>query len=243
MLAYLLAFVVGLGSLAIYLAAFFFPEIHRKNDLFWSGVGMFYALVLWIFAPRITGGLLLGHIASVALLVWFGWQTLSLRRQLTPDVQQTPIPSPELVKVSIQEQASKLPVMEKLKQLPSMVGGLFSGLKGKVQQTLNKKPITTAKKPAETVLDQTTAVTEQPPETSSQTAEETETPVAEVQKEVTPNIPSDTTAQTPETSTQTAEELQEEVTPPNLPTSEVALDATTVDIPSEKLPPSPDSGT
>ena len=72
MLAYVLALVVGLGSLAIYISAFFFPEIHRKNDFIWSGVGLFYALVLWVFAPRISGGLLLGHVASVALvgLVW-----------------------------------------------------------------------------------------------------------------------------------------------------------------------------
>lgn len=41
MLANVLALVVGLGSLAIYIAAFFFPEIHRKNDFIWSGVGLF----------------------------------------------------------------------------------------------------------------------------------------------------------------------------------------------------------
>ena len=41
MLAYVLALAVGLGSIAIYLAAFFFPEIHRKNDFILSGVGLF----------------------------------------------------------------------------------------------------------------------------------------------------------------------------------------------------------
>jgi hypothetical protein len=104
MLAYILAFAVGIGSLAIYLVAFFFPEIHRKNDFILSGVGLFYALILWVFSPRITGGLLLGHVASVALLWWFGWQTLSLRRQLTPQTEQTPVPSSETVKTSIQQQ-------------------------------------------------------------------------------------------------------------------------------------------
>ncbi|QLE58100.1 Ycf66 family protein [Nostoc sp. TCL26-01] len=134
MLANVLALVVGLGSLAIYLAAFFFPEIHRKNDFIWSGVGLFYALVLWIFAPRISGGLLLGHVASVALLVWFGWQTLSLRRQLTPQAQQTPVPSSEAVRSTIQEQATKFSLQERVAQLQQGVGSTFSGWKNKIQQ-------------------------------------------------------------------------------------------------------------
>lgn len=92
MLAYALALAVGLGSFALYLAAFFLPEVHRKHDFIWSGVGLFYALVLWVCAGRITGGLLLGQIASVALLGWFGSQTLDLRREQTPIAQQTQLP-------------------------------------------------------------------------------------------------------------------------------------------------------
>ena len=46
MLAYILAIVVGLGSFSIYVAAFFFPEVHRKSDFWWSGVGLFYTLML-----------------------------------------------------------------------------------------------------------------------------------------------------------------------------------------------------
>lgn len=190
MLAYILALVVGIGSVAIYIAAFFFPEIHRKNDFIWSGVGLFYALVLWIFASRITGGLLLGHVASVALLVWFGWQTLSLRRQLTPEVQQTPVPSPELVKVSIQEQVSKFSLQEKLGQLSSLIANVFSGVKGKVQQTGSKKPVAPPEKPVVTIVDQTTLVAEQPSQTTPPTAAvtvpapETEAPTAEVSEEV-----------------------------------------------------------
>jgi hypothetical protein len=98
MLAYVLALAVGLGSFAIYLAAFFFPEVHRKNDFIWSGVGLFYALVLWVCAGRITGSLLLGQVAGVALLGWSVGQTLSLRRQLTPQSSQ-PLPSTEEVKI------------------------------------------------------------------------------------------------------------------------------------------------
>ena len=93
MLAYILAIAVGLGSFALYMSAFFFPEVHRKNDLVWSGVGLFYALILWACAGRFTGAVLLGQVASVSLLGWLGWQTLSLRRSLTPVAQQTPIPA------------------------------------------------------------------------------------------------------------------------------------------------------
>jgi hypothetical protein len=92
MLAYLLALAVGFGSFSLYLAAFFFPEVHRKYDLAWSGVGMFYALVLWVCAGRITGGVLLGQVASVSLIGWFGWQTLKLRRTQTPIDLQTQLP-------------------------------------------------------------------------------------------------------------------------------------------------------
>ena len=93
MLAYILAVLVGTGSVGLYISAFFFPEIHRKQDFIWSGVGFFYALVLWIYARQETGGILLGQTTSVALLSWLAWQTLTLRRQLVPVSQQTPIPS------------------------------------------------------------------------------------------------------------------------------------------------------
>ncbi len=98
MLAYILAVLVGTGSVGLYISAFFFPEIHRKQDFIWSGMGFFYALVLWIYARQETGGILLGQTTSVALLSWLAWQTLTLRRQLVPVSQQTPIPSTNKLK-------------------------------------------------------------------------------------------------------------------------------------------------
>ncbi len=91
MLGYLLAVLVGTGSAGLYVAAFFFPEIHRKPDFIWGGVGLFYALVLWIYAREMSGGILVGQAASVALLGWFGWQTVKLR-QLVPIDWQTSLP-------------------------------------------------------------------------------------------------------------------------------------------------------
>lgn len=92
MLAYILAIAVGLASFGLYMAAFFFPEVHRKSDFVWSGVGLFYGLILWACAGRITGAVLLGQVAGVSLLVWFGWEALTLRRTATPVTAQTPIP-------------------------------------------------------------------------------------------------------------------------------------------------------
>jgi Ycf66 protein N-terminus len=89
MLSYILATIVGLGSVAFYMAAFLFPEVYRKGDFIWSGVGFFYALVLWFCAGQIGGAVLLGQTASVALVGWLGWQTLKLRRETTPLAEQT----------------------------------------------------------------------------------------------------------------------------------------------------------
>ncbi|AFZ23250.1 Ycf66 protein [Cylindrospermum stagnale PCC 7417] len=244
MLAYVLALVVGLGSLAIYLAAFFFPEIHRKNDFIWSGVGLFYALVIWVFAPRITGGLLLGHVASVALLVWFGWQTLSLRRQLTPQIEQTPVPSPEAVKASVQQQVSKFSVQEKLGQLQQSVSGIFSGVKDRVQQTVSKKPPAPTAPPKVEIIDKTTPVPEQPSEVISPTpspeAEAVTVPVAEQPIEaktetlpevIPPNPPS------PEL-VEAAQPDTEEKQP--IPVEEIAPDAILAppaEAPPEQIPP------
>jgi hypothetical protein len=84
MLAHSLAIAVWVGSLALYGAAFFFPEVHRRHDFFWSGVGAFYGLVLWFCAAQTSPTELLGQGASVTLLGWLGWQTLTLRRKRSP---------------------------------------------------------------------------------------------------------------------------------------------------------------
>jgi hypothetical protein len=130
MLAYVLALVVGFGSFYLYMAAFFIPEVHRKYDLVWSGVGLFYALVLWVCAGRITGGVLLGQMASVALLGWFGWQTLALRREQTPFDQQTQFPdSATSVVEAIYEQLRRLQIT-----LHDRSGQFDSSWSGQVQE-------------------------------------------------------------------------------------------------------------
>jgi len=153
MLAYILALAVGLGSLGVYLAAFFVPEVHRKSDFYWSGIGLFYALMLWVCAGRITGGVLVGQIAGVALLGWFGWQTLTLRREFTPAALQTDLPSKEeaaetirvqaeSLKDNVQSKLSKVSLPAGISDLPQKLGGLFANAKTQVQARLDaaKKP-------------------------------------------------------------------------------------------------------
>jgi hypothetical protein len=79
MLTYLLAFAIALASIGLYAMTFFLPAFKREQDLIWSGVGLFYALVLWLCAGQVRGGLLLGQMASVALIGWLGWQAFETR--------------------------------------------------------------------------------------------------------------------------------------------------------------------
>lgn len=79
MLAYILSIVVAVFSLIIFGLAFFAPSLHRRDDFLWSGVGLFYALVLWLCASQMTGAVLLGQTAAAIMLLSFGWQTLKFR--------------------------------------------------------------------------------------------------------------------------------------------------------------------
>jgi len=93
MVAQILAIVLGVSSFILYIDAFLFPKLHRKSDFIWSGVGFFYALVLWICAGRFTGATLLSQIAGVALITGFVWQTFTLRRQVIALAKMVPLPS------------------------------------------------------------------------------------------------------------------------------------------------------
>jgi hypothetical protein len=92
MLAYFLALLVGSGSVGLYVVTLFCPELYRKSDPLWSGMGLFYGLALWLESAQISGGLLLAQAFSVVLLGGFVGQTLVLRRQLVPEADRTPLP-------------------------------------------------------------------------------------------------------------------------------------------------------
>jgi hypothetical protein len=93
MLHSLLAWTMGLGSLGLFASGFFLPEIRRKNDLIWSGIGLFYALVMAVDSGWLRGGMVIEELASVILIVWFVLQILYHRRLSTSPEKLTPLPN------------------------------------------------------------------------------------------------------------------------------------------------------
>jgi hypothetical protein len=83
-----LAIVVALASLFLFLISFIAPRLYRAQDLWWSGVGVFYALVLWFCSAQIRGALLLGTIASVSLLGWLSTQVYLNRWAALTDAEK-----------------------------------------------------------------------------------------------------------------------------------------------------------
>ncbi|GAP94561.1 hypothetical protein NIES2104_10720 [Leptolyngbya sp. NIES-2104] len=128
---------IALGSFGLYMSAFFYPEIYRKGDLTLSGVGLFYALVLWICADRITGAVLLGQIASVSLIGWFGYQSLTSRLGYTPSTSEL---RSKLDDVLASENTAK--VVEQGKKT-------FTTVKDRASALLNKAPATPPAEPYE----------------------------------------------------------------------------------------------
>lgn len=197
-LARALALAVGFGSFALYMAAFFFPEVHRKHDLTWSGVGLLYAVVLWFCAGQLEGALLLGQIAGVGLLGWLGWQVLTLRRIKTPIQQQTlPGASSQQIKQVALDQTKAAADNFSLAETATAIAGVTSSAiaaargqsKPPSRSTAQACPIdTSTAKPSQTVKPsqpQTTVeqpavkqVRSQPPERKPVTpvAESNETP-------------------------------------------------------------------
>lgn len=262
MLAYILALVVGFGSLGIYLAAFFLPEIHRKTDFYWSGVGLFYALMLWVCAGRITGGVLLGQIAGVALLGWFGWQTLTLRWQLIPPEQQTELASSGAaaetlkaqagsLKENLQSKLSNLTLPEGASQIPEKVIGLFTNVKEKIQGTLGginkpkKQPTGKTKSPKATPLTMLPKEALEPDSEADAIAGSSPIPGAISSEKSTPTRPSPFEAiaakeaeSTPSESAAAAESGEPEPIRPNPPSPELVEEAVE-DAQAKHLPSTP----
>jgi hypothetical protein len=80
----------------------------------------------------------------VSLLLWFGGQTLSLRGQLVPKGKPISVPTaqPEIKEIQqpVPQAVSKISLLQKLQQLPSLIIKLFNGLIVKVQQVVFKNP-------------------------------------------------------------------------------------------------------
>jgi hypothetical protein len=163
MLAYILAVLVGTGSVGLYIAAFFFPEIHRKQDFIWSGVGCFYALFLWVYAHQVTGGILVGQTTSVILLGWFAWQTFQLRRQLAPLDRAAAIANAVQLpnRQGTTKPAPPKPASPTPAAMPSATTVSTTAPAAQVKQSIDKPPTTVAPKPA-SIDKKTTPVTTKP---------------------------------------------------------------------------------
>lgn len=246
MLPYVLALVIGFGSFAYYMAAFFFPEVHRKSDFFWSGVGFFYALVLWVCGGRITGAVLLSQLASVSLLGWLGWQTLMLRRQLALPEAQTEI-SPQvqekIASSGMFQLAKNLvvqPVARVFRRKPVTPTPVVTAPESATEPAAPETEIATAKTEiGESFPETVTEITEEvkPPSAESDvpvaspTQETEETPEEAVMADITE--PADVTETVETTPTELVEESAEETTPPE-PIGEFSPDESPAETPLEE---------
>ncbi|AXY67262.1 hypothetical protein D3A95_01035 [Thermosynechococcus sichuanensis E542] len=207
MLTNLLAWSMAIASLGLYLLGFFLPELYRRFDLVASGAGLFFALTLWIYGDRIGGGLLLGIAAAVALILWFGWQTLSYRWQLTYPGDRTDTQKAQALWQKIQ---SLLPAGTFAK-----IGEQLQGLLSRLRDRLQKQPdrpqptVDTPPPPMDTgdikedlwtgetstpstVAEPPTPAPEEAAAVSEASAEPEPTPVAETTASPTADTPTDT---------------------------------------------------
>lgn len=150
MLSYALAIAVTISSLLLFLTAFVMSDIHRRDDFLWSGVGLFYAAVLWFCARNITGAVLLGQTAATVLSITFTWQTLKLRKALANPERATEISNFSIlrqvnsllkrnrpkVQPTTQTQTSKTPIVEKVTESEIAIPDNLP--KAKTEQTDNQ---------------------------------------------------------------------------------------------------------
>ncbi|MGA1475597.1 MAG: Ycf66 family protein, partial [Prochlorothrix sp.] len=87
-----LALVVALASGVLYLLGLLVPVMGRSGDVLWSGLALFYGLVLWFGGGQFQGVALAGQMVSVALLLGLGAQVLRLRWAEVPEKQKILIP-------------------------------------------------------------------------------------------------------------------------------------------------------
>ncbi|MEL6880416.1 MAG: Ycf66 family protein, partial [Cyanobacteria bacterium J06607_10] len=122
------------------MAAFFYPEVHRRSDFLWSGLGMFYALILWFCAGQMSPAILLGQTAAVVLLLGLGWQTLSVRREKTPVYQQTPVVlTPEVVSGWAKNKLNQLRIAPDSEVRPVLARSLNSATTKRLRQSLDPR--------------------------------------------------------------------------------------------------------
>jgi len=191
MLSYALAIAVAISSLILFSTAFVMSKIHRKDDFLWSGVGLFYALVLWYCAKNITGTVLLGQAAATVLIVSYSWQTIKLRRAIANPVQATETKNFSVVQ---------------------SINGLWQRGKAKVQPS----PKAIEKAPKSKVTEQDIAIPETPTEMAeeiTQTSQDLAEDIAQGFKETNSPVVKEEVNIADEQPWEEEEEVAETVTP------------------------------
>ncbi|MFN4279329.1 Ycf66 family protein [Thermosynechococcus sp.] len=209
MLTNLLAWSMAIASLGLYLLGFFLPELYRRFDLIASGAGLFFALTLWIYGDRLGGGLLLGTAAAVALILWFGWQTLSYRWQLTYPGDRTDTQKAQALWQKVQSLLPEGTFANIAEQLQSLIARLRDRLQK--QPDRPQPPVDTPPPPMDTgdikedlwtveretpstVAEQPTPVTEEAAAVPEESVKSEPTPVAETTASPTAAPPTATAA-------------------------------------------------
>jgi Ycf66 protein N-terminus len=148
MLPYFLATFMAIISLILYLNAFISPKIHRQDDFLWSGLGLFYALILWICSGRITGAVLLGQLAIIAVAIAFIWENRQLRKIITAESESNEVLEGVSLLSLITVFYTKLSELSKKK--PSLTNKVKSG------KSVEDKPKTEIVKKEETETEKVT---------------------------------------------------------------------------------------
>ena len=217
MLPYALAIAVGLSSSVLFLTAFFFKDIHRQDDFFWSGIGLFYALVLWFCATSITGAVLLGQLAAVALLLAYFWQVIKLRGAIA-----NPEKMASLDKFSVVSSIQKW-----LRRSPSPTPQTAIEQKSDSVVETEEKPSF----PLTTVTKETVAEVPNDSDTTVETKSPTD--IQKVTPPATPTTPlsNSSTIETVKedtSATETASQTPEESTQSNEPDTEITVETATI---------------
>ena len=219
MLPYGLAIAVGLSSFILFLTAFFMPKIHRQDDFFWSGLGFFYALVLWFCASQITGAILLGQLAAVALLSSYAWQVIKLRKALVNPSEQKNVDGFSVTgfigrffnrssKVQQKVEQSKPEVVEKVEEATKA-----EEVEEAVEDNIPIVPVS-----EENIVDETVdTVSETTVETAIETKESKDDTVIQSEESTQSSVNQDITV---ETATEVEEETESTIPPSTSETTE-----------------------
>ena len=192
MLAYFLAILMAITSLILFLNAFISPKTHRRDDFLWSGLGLFYALTLWLCAGRFTGAVLLGQIAVVALTIAFVWENRKLRKVITAESESNELLAGFSLLSVVGQSLAKISQKEKAAPTTTPEAVVAEEKSEAIESKEEESTLTPTEKEAEKAEETTTSETES---ALPQTEEVDKTPTAEEEISETPAVKEEITTE------------------------------------------------